>query len=228
MGTSIRHANAELTSNQNLSQSMADKIKLLEESNTKLEQSNNDLIIAGTKKQEELKQLVHETVNDANNKIQAFQSKLHEEQSKSHELQLFNQQLIDINNSVKQANADLTNESREKLEIALEEVKKANEAEKTLRIQNNHLAAEVESNRAIVSSLNKEIMDLRNVNAANEEKITKLSEESQKVVEESDETKILKEKHHELYRACQGRLAEISQLKIVNDRIDRENKKWAD
>jgi len=221
LNTSIRHANAELTSNQNLSQSMADKIKLLEETNTKLEQSNNDLIIAGTKKQEELKQIVQDTVNDANNKIQAFQSKLHDQQQ-------FNQQLVDINNSVKQANADLTNESREKLEIALEEVKKANAAEKALRIQNHHLAAEVESHRAIAGTLNKEITDLRNVNAANEEKITKLSEESQKVVEESDETKILKDKHHELYRAYQGRLAEISQLKIVNDRIERENKKWAD
>jgi len=221
LNTSIRHANAELTSNQNLSQSMADKIKLLEETNTKLEQSNNDLIIAGTKKQEELKQIIQDTVNDANNKIQAFQSKLHDQQQ-------FNQQLVDINNSVKQANADLTNESREKLEIALEEVKKANAAEKALRIQNHHLAAEVESHRAIAGTLNKEITDLRNVNAANEEKITKLSEESQKVVEESDETKILKDKHHELYRAYQGRLAEISQLKIVNDRIERENKKWAD
>merc|ERR1712179_284618 len=96
--------------------------------NQKLEQSNNDLIIAGTKKQEELKQSLQEVVNEANIRIQTLQSSLQEQQE-------YNQQLLDLNTSVKQANAEITNESKEKLEIALEEVKKANQAEKALRIQ---------------------------------------------------------------------------------------------
>jgi len=220
LNTSIRHANAELTSNQNLSNSMADKIKLLEENNQKLEESNNDLILTGTKKQEELKQIIQETVNDANNKIQTLQSNLHEQQQ-------YVQQLIDLNSSVKQANADLTNESREKLEIALEEVKKANAAEKTLRLQSLQLAAEMENKNTHISTMNKELVNLKNINVANEQKIATLTEQNQKVSEDND-SKLLKEKHQELYRAYQGRLAEISQLKIVNDRISRENKKWED
>jgi len=205
LNTSIRHANAELTSNQNLSNSMADKIKLLEENNQKLEESNNDLILTGTKKQEELKQIIQETVNDANTKIQTLQSNLHEQQQ-------YVQQLIDLNSSVKQANADLTNESREKLEIALEEVKKANAAEKTLRLQSLQLAAEMENKNTHISTINKELVNLKNINAAQEQKIATLTEQNQKVSEDND-SKLLKEKHQELYRAYQGRLAEISQLR---------------
>ena len=87
----------------------------LQEMNQNLEKANADLIIQSTSKQEELKQ----ALNDARKNGGGDRNQMRNMQRKVQELENYNRQLQELNASVKQANADLTNESREKLEIAL-------------------------------------------------------------------------------------------------------------
>merc|ERR1712226_1815398 len=143
------------------------------------------------------------------------------------ELENYNRQLQELNASVKQANADLTNESREKLEIALEEVKKANAAEKALKMEKRNFIKELENAKKIADSFNEQMADVRNRNTIQEERIKELEEEAKTNSQENDTTKNLRESYQGLYRSNQSRLAEISQLKIVIDRISRENTMWS-
>merc|ERR1712226_264637 len=143
------------------------------------------------------------------------------------ELENYNRQLQELNASVKQANADLTNESREKLEIALEEVKKANAAEKALKMEKRNFIKELENSKKVTDTLNKQLSDVKNRYGAQEEKMKELEDQAKEASQENETTKNLRESYQGLYRSNQSRLAEISQLKIVIDRISRENTMWS-
>jgi len=168
-----------------------------------------------------------QALNEAKDTGQGDVYQLKTMQNKIKKMEQHNRQLQDLNESVKQANADLTIESKQKLEIALEEVRKANATEKALNLEKLNYLKELENSTQIIESMNKQLAELRSKNASQDEKIKELEEKAKTGLDESETTKTLKEKHQGLYRAYQSRLAEISQLKIVIDRIGRENTMWS-
>merc|ERR1712150_116001 len=76
-----------------------------------------------------------QALNEAKDTGQGDVYQLKTMQNKIKKMEQHNRQLQDLNESVKQANADLTIESKQKLEIALEEVRKANATEKALNLE---------------------------------------------------------------------------------------------
>jgi hypothetical protein len=221
---SVTQTNADLSneSQQKLEAALEDRNRLAKEKEH-LEKANSDLIIHATRRQEELKQALKEAQQNRgvdSNHLNALQKT-------NAELKTYCQQMQDLNKSVKQANADITTESREKLEIALEEVKKANAAEKALTIEKITFVEELEKSKNIIDTMNKQLSEANIKNTASEQKIKEMEQQTKEYTEERETTKTLMDKNQGLYRLYQGRLAEISQLKIVNDRIARENTMWA-
>merc|ERR1712223_700802 len=73
------------------------------------------------------------------------------------ELEQRNQKLQEINAQVKQAETDIMVESKQKLEIALEEVKKANAAEKNLNKEKKEYQNELDQSKKVINTLNFEL-----------------------------------------------------------------------
>merc|ERR1712223_2087939 len=73
------------------------------------------------------------------------------------ELEQRNQKLQEINAQVKQAETDIMVESKQKLEIALEEVKKANAAEKNLNKEKKEYQNEIDQSKKVINTLNSQL-----------------------------------------------------------------------
>merc|ERR1712115_89549 len=155
-------------------------------------------------------------------------------------------ELQKINASVKQANADLIVKSKEKLEIALNEVKKANAdqkamAEKVSELEDSNkqlqefakrlkaqkpsgdTKKELETSKKVVSSLNEQLSNMRKKIIDQSGKIKELEKDNEKAVEEMENVSNYKKKYQDCQETVKSKTAEISQLKLTIDRISREN-----
>merc|ERR1712223_472904 len=99
--------------------------------------------------------------------------------------------LQELNASLQKENTALTAESREKLGIALNEVKKAYEVEKALKVEKSNVKAELENSQRVNQSLNAQITNTGKPNVQNPQN---------------------QPGYAELFSANQNRIAEIGQL----------------
>jgi len=133
-----------------------------------------------------------------------------------------NKYLQNINESAKEANANLAEESRQKLEMALNEIKKANEYENSMKQDKGATDIELENCKGILNQQNQQLQEFQ-------KQIYNQAETIRQLESRLGDAENLpgSGKYSDLQNLNQKRLAEISQLKMVNDRITKENDMWS-
>jgi hypothetical protein len=153
----------ELESSKNEVRTLNDKLKEIEkQSNTnltekmKITKNFTELLTASQKTSDENSQL-KEDVDRLNSEKENISKKFREVEDARQELE-------DINTSIKKANTDLTIESREKLEIALREVKKAYEVEKALKLDKRESNTSLDHSKQEINDLGSKLQFLTKAN----------------------------------------------------------------
>lgn len=127
---------------------------------------------------------------------------------------------------------DLRAECNEKVQVALKEVNNAFQFESSLQIERRERLGEISQLKAVIDSLQNDNANLRNhLNELNNNNTEKQQEAEKNIAKaESDSEvyqkmyeKISKNVNQKLHEVWQKKSAEISELKLVNERLSKEN-----